>query len=146
MSLENRILKLFVSGDYSELHWYQIRNELLEKPRAARNVVGAFGVKLSRALKRLKRDGILDQHNKGHQNITYSLTENYRENLEKKYAGTIRSVVRSMFLGVYEPDDSYEQVKRKARRQWMEYFDRDKEPELRRDFEEMKKREKQTHE
>jgi hypothetical protein len=139
MSLDNRIVMLLENYPNRALHWWEIRNELVMELNI--NNVESLSVKLSRALKRLLREGIVEKHDSSHRNVTYSLSKNYQRELERKYAGTIRGVVQSTFPGVYEPGDSYEKVKRKARRQWIEYFERYEEPELRRAYEEMKKRE-----
>ena len=133
--LEDHIIAIYQNKGNQKLRWSQIRNELLIKddiPEDVRNSEG-FSVKLSRALNRLRRDEILEKHEKGHQNVSYSLAENAAEKLIQR-DGPFDVIIG--MVGCYKPGDSWEDVKKRALQQWIELFEELHEPELKKHFEE----------
>jgi DNA-binding PadR family transcriptional regulator len=119
-----------------KLRWIQIVNELLcklpckeEFRRSMKNLSNrenqkAFGVKVTRALKRLVRDGLMQQTVEGHKNVSYSVTDFGKEELSRicreKYDPVFQG---SVFAGVYRPGCSLREFRAEAIRQWMDYFE-----------------------
>jgi hypothetical protein len=67
MSLDNRIVMLLENYPNRALHWWEIRNELVMELNI--NNVESLSVKLSRALKRLLREGIVEKHDSSHRSM-----------------------------------------------------------------------------
>jgi len=128
-SLDDHIIEIFQKRGNQKLRWRQIRNELLsneEIPLAVRNSEG-FSVKLSRSLNRLVREDVLNKHEEGHRNVSYSLKEDAAEKLIERH-GPI-SIIK-FGAGLYSPGCSYQKVRKRALQQWIEYFEEYYEPEL----------------
>ncbi|MFX1521531.1 MAG: hypothetical protein ACFFCD_16610 [Promethearchaeota archaeon] len=130
-SLEDFIVAIYqIYGD-QKLRWSQIRNELLaieDIPEDVRFSEG-FSVKLSRALNRLCKEGVLQRHEEGHRKVRYSLAENASEKLQ----GTISFVIRG--VGQYKPGDTWKDVKKRIIQQMIEDFEENDEPFLKKQFE-----------
>lgn len=129
--LENYILKIFsLLKPETELRWFQIRNELLKYKEVNPNFVitaknTSFNVRVSRKLQSLVKQGILKDHDRGHKNKSYSLSDKAPIEILKRTQENIKSFTYG--LGMFTPDDflnlSYEQMKAKLLKQWGLFFD-----------------------
>jgi hypothetical protein len=132
------------------LHWKEIYNECLDildsekyKPNPR-----SFGVKLSRILKRMVKDGVLIIVSSQHRNVTYDLSPNYQQRLYKlkeqkleRLFAILDSLLDSVFIGTWEPGITFESLKKRAHDQWEEYFQKNVEPTLKRFWEGQKEEE-----
>jgi hypothetical protein len=142
-NLEDGILEMFTdvyrNDPKKELRWFEIRNSMLRNEKISletRKNVQAFSVKLSRRLDALVSKGILVKHNRAHKDVTYSLDSDFKLKILKEkglnsYIGTYPLDVR--------PDDTYEQFKRKALKAWLSDIQRMMEPQIRKEYEKMRK-------
>ena len=129
--LENYILKIFsLLEPETELHWFQIRNELLQNKQVNPNFIitaknTSFNVKVSRKLHSLVKQEILKEHDRGHKNKTYSLSNKAPTKILEKTQNYIESSAYG--LGMFTPEDflnlSYEQMKAKLLKQFGLFFD-----------------------
>ena len=127
MRLETEILAILKLAQ-RPLHWFEIRNELIIERKEN---VQALTVKLSRALRYLQRDELVKKNEIGHKNIVYSLPENFDADfLNRKLSPPLRAVLDVVMIGTWEPGISFEKLKKRARNQWLEYFERNVTPKL----------------
>lgn len=149
-SLGDYIIELFVEvfqgSPKRELRWYEIRNTMLTNediPLETRKNAVAFGVKLSRQLESLSNGDILVRHDRGHKNTSYSLSENWQEKVLKEKG--LHSYMVTYALDV-RPGDTYEQFKRKYLKAWLKDMEKMMEPEMRKRYEEMRRKWVKKHE
>lgn len=129
--LDDHIIEIFSWAEPgTKLRWFEIRNELLRDEKVNPNFVltkdsSSFNVKVSRALKRLEKQDILEAYEEGHKNISYSLSKKATEKLLRKASSSISKSITG--FGLFSPDDflnlSYEQFKRRLLKTYEKMFD-----------------------
>lgn len=143
-NMDDHIIELFTEvyrlNPKAELHWHEVRNSLMREdgiPLEERRKPVAFGVKVSRRLESLAAYKILEKHDKGHRNVTYSLSDDWKLKILKEKG--LYSYGATLVLE-NSPGDTYEQFKKKALKAIMKDMEEMMEPQFRKEYEEMKKK------
>jgi DNA-binding PadR family transcriptional regulator len=141
--LEDHILQIYTVRGMTELRWSHIRNELSTNPEIPEKewLSEGFSVKLSRALKRLCKEDLLEKHVYGHRDVRYSLTENGKKKLFSKPESAIEMKYKNWGAGCYTPGCRFEDFMKRMEQQWMELFNQEfPKEELRNRYEAIKSR------
>jgi hypothetical protein len=143
-SLDDYITEMFTEvyrhEPKRELRWCEIRNTLMRDdgiPLEERRKFREFGVKVSRRLLSLAAFGILEKHDNGHRNVTYSLRPDWKLNILKEKG--LYSYGATLALDI-KPGDTYEQFKRKGLKAMMKQIEEIMEPDMKKAYEEMKEK------